>query len=180
MARPRYANEPKDPPPPKNTNMLLQSFVSKPSCNSMFLRRPVNLAVGIIPGEPSPGAWVVQGDIVEVREQRPPKRLLRWYYGKVELISSSSWFTIRLSNGKTSFIPKKSVRAYVPFEIDEKVEYSASGKFRQGKIVYVHEDGDHVDVVIAKDGLKIRNVYKSKIRRHNRDRIVTRRKTQYY
>lgn len=162
-----------------NSTLMVRSFLSKPSCNSRFVRRPLNLSVGVIPGEPSPGAWLMQGEVVEAREQRPPKKQHRWYYGTVELISSSGWFTIRFPNGRSSYIPRKSIRAYVPFSVGEKVEYSTNGKFRQCKIVDVHEDGDHVDVVILKDGAKVRNVFKSSIRRPNRDEIVKERKNQY-
>ena len=180
LARPRSVHESDDLASPNKTNMLVRSYVSKPSCNSRFLRRPVNLEVGVIPGEPSPGAWVIQGDVVEFRGKRPPKKLLRWYYGTVDSISSSGWFVVTDANGKSEYIQRASVRAYVPFAVGEKVEYSTGGKFRKCTITHVHEDGDHVDVAITKGGLKVRKVFKSSIRRFNRDRIVEQRKTQYY
>jgi hypothetical protein len=161
-----------------NSTLTIRSSLSKPSCNSRFLRRPVNLAVGVMPGEPSYGAWILQGDVVEAREQRPPRKQYRWYYGTEELISSSGWFNVRFANGRSSYIPRKSVRAYVPLRVGEKVEYSTNGKFCQCKIVRVHEDGEHVDIVISKDGLKVRNVLRSSIRRPNRDEIVKERKNQ--
>lgn len=180
MVRPKMPDEP-EAIPPQTIKLALRSYsITKPECKSRFVRRPQSLAVGVNPGEPSPGVWIVEGDVVEARYKGPPQNQYKWYYGTVRLIASSGWHTVEFRNGKTRYISTDSLRAYVPFSKGEKVGYFIKGNYEKSSILRVHDDGDHVDIVHSKTGKKILNVSKADIRRANTKPIIKVQETKYY
>ena len=177
MARPNESGDPK----PKAIKMLHRSYsMTKPESKSRFVRRPVNLSVGVNPGEPANGAWIQEGDVVEARYKGPPNNQYKWYYGVVEIIASSGWYHVKFTDGKTQLIKADGVRAYMPFTTGGKVDWYNGEKYVKSEVVRVHEDGDTLDIVISKSGKEVNGVFKDSVRRSNTKPVVKKRVTQYY
>jgi ectoine hydroxylase-related dioxygenase (phytanoyl-CoA dioxygenase family) len=131
------------------------------------------------PMDVSPADWIVEGDGVEGRVESP-KRKFKWYFGIVQHITSSGWFTIQFSDGEHLVLPYHHVRPYDPLVQGEKIEYFIRGKYRTCEIVRIHENGDYLDLLMTKTGQRFYKVFKGLIRRANKKAIVEKRETKYY
>lgn len=180
LAREPTLSEMDDPVPKPITIMHRTLIVKKPELNSRFVRRPVNLAMGTNPGEPSVGAWIKEGSIVEARFKGDNGQY-KWYYGTVDHIASLGFHLVTFYDEQQDYVKADGVRAYIPFKVGEKVEYNLDNEFYvRSEVIRVHPDGNTLDIVMNKTGKKVKNIFKGDIRRPNTKKIVKKTETKYY
>jgi hypothetical protein len=179
LARTPSLSEMDDPVAKPITLMHRTQTVKKPECNSRFVRRPVNLAVGTNPGEPAVGAWIKEGSIIEAR-QKGDNGKYKWYYATVNHIASLGHHLVTFYDGEEGYVKADGVRTYIPFKVGEKVEYNTGEFYVKAKIVHVHRDGNTLVIKETKSGNTVRNLFKGDVRRPNTKKIVKKKETKYY
>jgi hypothetical protein len=167
-------------PVSRRVQLIRRSVVlSKPELKAGFVRRPVNLKVGIVPGEPEPGAWIKEGDTIEARYK--VEGSYKWYYATTNHIAAAGWFHITYHDGQETHVRPDAVRPYQPLTPGENVEVwiEDAGQYLKAEVLRVNQDGT-VDVMLKDDGGEVNGIDIRDFRRPNKKAVKKRRKTQYY
>mmetsp|Transcript_2040 Transcript_2040/g.2893 ORF Transcript_2040/g.2893 Transcript_2040/m.2893 type:complete len:1042 (-) Transcript_2040:121-3246(-) len=164
----------------KSTNLLRQSMkLALPVTNAKFVRRPYDLHVGKLPGEPEAGAWRSDGDVIEVRHKGEGSKRQMWYWAKIREIHSSGWHHVELDDGEPLYVKVDAVRAYMPFEIGEKLEvWMEDDVYAKAEVTSYDAENDTVDVFLTKEEKSVQAPI-TNVRRKAKS-VKKKKKTQYY
>jgi len=181
---PSFVREPSESEadsPSRSTSLLRRSMkLPLPATNAKFVRRPSILHVGELPGEPEAGAWRSDGDIIEARYKVKGSKRPMWYWAKLIEIHDSGWHHIEFDDGERKYVKVDEVRAYMPFDIGEKLEvWMDDDEYVLAEVTDYDEENNTIDLFLPDEEKRLGAVPNASVRRRGKSE-KKRRKTQYY